>query len=275
MRKRLSQDGVEVCMKRFLKERHAFAIDYENPAALKAHEFMIQGIRRYLNTKNQAVDPLAFHMAIVFALMLAAYGLLYVLHWITQQVSILSSFRNLNIMVPALVVSLVFGMIASKTKLGQICDKDSLSRVGGTSLEFLIASSVATTNLDLVMTYGKPILLISVMGLSLTALFCLGLSKLWLRKNWFEHGILMMGAYTGVLATGLMLLRIADPEMETDALIDVVTASPVWTLTSQNLYLAIVPMMLVTAAGYQQTVFISAALIVGVLIFGFFFYRKD
>lgn len=225
-------------------------------------------------TKGSTMDPMAFHVAIVFALMLASYGLLAVLKWLAANVTFLSSLANLNVMVPALIVSLVFGSIASKTRLGDICDKDSLSRVGCTSLEFLIASSVATTNLQVVVTYGAPILIISVLGLAATTILCLGLAKFWIRTNWFEHGILMLGSYTGVLATGLMLLRIADPDMKTDASVNVVTASPLWTLTSQNFYLAIAPMMLVTAAGFARTCWISGGLIVGLLIFGFIFYRK-
>lgn len=225
-------------------------------------------------TKGASIDPMAFHVALMFALMILAYGLLAVIKWLAKNVSFLSSLANLNVNVTAMIVSLVVGAIASKTKLGQVCDKDSLSRCGCTALEFLIASSVASTNLSVVVTYGLPILLISVLLLAFTTLLCLLLSKLWIRTNWFEHGILMLGSYTGVLATGLMLLRVADPDMKTDASVNVITASPLWTLTSQNLYLAIVPMMLVTSAGFTKSCWISGALILGLLIFGFVFYRK-
>ena len=225
-------------------------------------------------TKGQTLDPMAFHVAIVLALMLCSYGLLEVFRWLSAHVSFLKSLSNLNVAVPAMIVSLVFGALANKTKLGDVCDKDSLQRVGSTSLELLIASSVATTNLDVVVTYGGPILIISLLCIIVTTVLCLVLSKLWIRNNWFEHGILMLGSYTGVLATGLMLLRIADPDMKTDASVNVVTASPLWTLTSQNLYLAIVPMMMVTAAGYTKSVIISIGLVIGLLLFGFIFYRK-
>ncbi|MCC8139116.1 MAG: hypothetical protein LIO67_02265 [Lachnospiraceae bacterium] len=224
-------------------------------------------------TRSQTMNPMAFHVAIVFALMLAAYTLLNGFKWLAANVPLFSSLANLNIMVPALIVSLVFGALASKTRLGEVCDEDSLKHVGSTSLEFLIASSIAITDLDVVITYGAPMLLISVIGLLLTTLCTLGLSKLWLRSNWFEHGVCMMGAYTGVLATGLMLLRIADTDMKTDASIDIITASPFWTITSQNFYLAIAPMMIVTAGGFTNLCSISAALTIGLLIFGTIFYR--
>lgn len=225
-------------------------------------------------TKGASIDPMAFHVALMFALMIASYGLLAVMKWLAAHVSFLSSLSNLNVMVPALIVSLVVGSIASKTKLGDVCDKDSLARCGCTALEFLIASSVAATNLGVVVTYGAPILIISAVLLAVTTVFCLVLSKLWIRTNWFEHAITTLGCWTGVVATGLMLLRIADPDMKTDASVNVMTASPIWTLTSQNLYLAIVPMMLVTPAGFTRSCWISGALIVGLLVFGFIFYRK-
>ena len=35
-------------------------------------------------------------------------------------------------------------------------------------------------------------------------------------SHWLENAMVMFGSWTGSTATGMMLLRIADPELETD-----------------------------------------------------------
>lgn len=45
---RLIANGVEVTMRRFVGQKHAFTIVYDNPAALEAHKLMINSIERYL-----------------------------------------------------------------------------------------------------------------------------------------------------------------------------------------------------------------------------------
>ncbi len=45
---RLAANGVEVTVKRFLGVKHAFSVEYENPASPEAIRLMIRGIERYL-----------------------------------------------------------------------------------------------------------------------------------------------------------------------------------------------------------------------------------
>lgn len=44
---RLAASGVEVIMRRFAGEKHAFTVQYDNPVALEALEMMIKSINRY------------------------------------------------------------------------------------------------------------------------------------------------------------------------------------------------------------------------------------
>ena len=220
------------------------------------------------------MDPLAFHIALVLAMLLCAQGLLMLMHLCAGKVSFLGFLDNLNIMPATLITGLIFSRIAARTKLGEICDISSLKKVGGTALEFVVALSIATTDLGVIKKYCVPIIITSALGLFFTVLLCLGLSRLWIRKNWFEHGILMMGSYTGVLATGLMLLRIADPQNKTDAATDVIAACPLWILSGQSFYISAAPIMLVTAAGYMRVMKISWLLAVGGIVLGFFLCRR-
>ena len=69
-------------------------------------------------TSDIAFDPLTLHFAIVMAIMIVAYGLLELLHKIPL-------FSGFAIYVPAIIVSLVAGIILRKTPLGDFIDSEA------------------------------------------------------------------------------------------------------------------------------------------------------
>ena len=218
-------------------------------------------------TSDIAFDPLTLHFAIVLAIMIVAYGLLNLLHRIPL-------FSGFAIYVPAIIVSLVFGIIARKTPLSDFLDNDSLAHIGSLALEFLIVTAIATMKLDVIMNNAAAILTISFMGLILTTIVLMTLPRLWLKQSWLENAMVMFGAWTGSTATGMMLLRIADPELETDAGPNLITATPLWQISTQNFFLTIAPYMIVTAAGFRSLALGTAGMLAAALVLGFVIGRK-
>ena len=95
-------------------------------------------------------------------------------------------------------------------------DSESLAHIGSLALEYLIVTAIATMKLDVIMNNAGAILTISLVGLALTTIVLMTLPRLWLKEHWLENAMVMFGSWTGSTATGMMLLRIADPELETD-----------------------------------------------------------
>lgn len=218
-------------------------------------------------TSDIAFDPLTLHFAIVLAIMIVAYGLLNLLHRIPL-------FSGFAIYVPAIIVSLVFGIIARKTPLSDFLDNDSLAHIGSLALEFLIVTAIATMKLDVIMNNAAAILTISFTGLILTTIVLMTLPRLWLKQSWLENAMVMFGAWTGSTATGMMLLRIADPELETDAGPNLITATPLWQISTQNFFLTIAPYIIVTAAGFRSLALGTAGMLAVALVLGFIIGRK-
>ena len=218
-------------------------------------------------TSDIAFDPLTLHFGIVLAIMLVAYGLLQILHMVPL-------FSGFAIYVPAILVSLVFGVVIKRTPAAQFIDNESLAHVGTLALEYLIITAIATMKLDVIMNNAAAILTISFAGLILTTIILMVLPKLWLKQNWLENAMVMFGAWTGSTATGMMLLRIADPELETDAGPNLIAATPLWQISTQNFFLTIAPMFMVTAAGAHNLALGTAGMLVVALILGFVIGRK-
>jgi ESS family glutamate:Na+ symporter len=64
------------------------------------------------------------------------------------------------------------------------------------------------------------------------------------KSEWFEHAIINFGAFAGVTAVGLMLLRTVDPEMKSEAVKAYAMRSPfVSPIIGGGLLTAVLPLL--------------------------------
>jgi ESS family glutamate:Na+ symporter len=168
-----------------------------------------------------SIDSLALHIAVVGIAVFIGYLLKLGLAGIEslspgmRENGILSSFPLFPLsMIGGLVVQL---FISKVLKIDYILDRDLLQRISGTALDFLVVSAIAMINLSLITAKIVPLLLVVLAGI-LWNIFCvMFLAKRLLPDAWFERAIAEMGQSMGVTATGLLLLRVVDPEQETPA----------------------------------------------------------
>ncbi|MBQ1707512.1 MAG: hypothetical protein II026_00415, partial [Bacteroidales bacterium] len=102
-------------------------------------------------------------------------------------------------------------------RLDELVDRGQINRIGGASLDFLVVAAVATIRLDFIAQYWKPLVILVLAGLAWSLFGACWLARRIFREDWFERMICEFGQYTGVTATGLLLLRTVDPESKTSA----------------------------------------------------------
>lgn len=101
-----------------------------------------------------------------------------------------------------------------KTKWYDAIDNGTINRIQGIVLDFMIACSVASVNVPVVIEYAFPLLIQQSIMLLVTIWTFLWLTRRVYHKNWFEQSCMMFGMFTGVASAGLLLLRMVDPDME-------------------------------------------------------------
>lgn len=74
--------------------------------------------------------------------------------------------------------------------------------------------------MNVVLKYWIPIVMLSVLGMVLVVVWFRLISPRFFKSYWFERGIYIFGMSTGVLATGVILLRICDPDFKSGVLED-------------------------------------------------------
>jgi len=168
-----------------------------------------------------SVDSLALHLAIIGVAVFIGYLLKLGLLGIEGALPALAEKKFLTgfplfplCMIGGLVVQL---FLARATRVSPV-DHQLMQRLAGTAMDYLVVAAIATINLSVVMKGLAPFAILVAAGIAWNV-FCV----VWLARrllpadSWFERAIAEMGQSMGVTATGLLLLRVVDPEAETDA----------------------------------------------------------
>lgn len=166
-----------------------------------------------------SIDPLAWHAALIFA---ATLGGIYLTKWIGK-ISWLS-IGGKALYMPELCTAMIAAVLIQKTlgilKMDAFIDKQVTTRLGSCFSDFMVGFGVASIKISVVLTFWQPLLLLIIVGL-LWVLFNLYVIAPKMCNNyWFERGIFNFGWCTGVVAFGVTLLRIVDPNFESEALED-------------------------------------------------------
>ncbi len=126
---------------------------------------------------------------------------------------------------PDYVFAMIFGVvlyaILEKIGFGDYVDKDTITRIGATSTDYLAAFGIAMINIDIVITYLVPLIMMSVILVIANLFFLFVVARKLYNTYWFERAMYTFGMCTGVTSIGVLLLRVVDPEYKTGALADV------------------------------------------------------
>lgn len=164
-----------------------------------------------------SMDPLTWHLALTLIATLIGY-LFY--NWYKQYWP--------NIEIPVMCLTMLAGVLVQKiidhTAFKDSVDKHVETRIGSMVTDYLVGFGVASISITVVKAYFGPLLLMCVLGVIWPIIMVFVVGKHLFRNSWFERSIFIFGWCTGVVAIGVTLLRICDPEMESGTLDDYGTA---------------------------------------------------
>lgn len=166
------------------------------------------------NTVNaMSIDTLSWHLTLISV----AVGLAYLVNTLLKIIFPSISFPVYGL---ALICSIFVQYILKIMKMDAYVDKKIITHIGSSATDYLVAFGVASINVTVVINYLVPIVLLSLIGFIFVITWFLVISPKCYRNYWFERGIYVFGLNTGVMATGVILLRITDPEFKTGVLED-------------------------------------------------------
>jgi ESS family glutamate:Na+ symporter len=118
----------------------------------------------------------------------------------------------------ALVGSVLVRLVLERSGTAKLASGTIQNRIGTLSADLLITAATACLDLSSLSHLWKPLLVLGVAGLLWNLLVVLGPGRWMLPQPWFERGLIDFGQATGVAASGLLLLNMADPKDQGDVL---------------------------------------------------------
>ncbi len=171
-----------------------------------------------LTLHSANIDTLTFHAALVGLVYVATYAFVRALGSLfpPDVASMLWGFFFFF----GLIFAFVTSWLINKAGADFLLDTGIQRRITGWSIDFLIVATVMAIQLQIVWNYALPILAISMTCGVLTTVVVVFLGKRLWSYN-LERTVAIYGTVTGTVSCGLLLLRIADPEFKTPAVIEV------------------------------------------------------
>lgn len=157
---------------------------------------------------NSSVNNLLFQFAMLMALQFVGKHLFKFLGRFIDLVNDIPSFAY------GIIAALIIYPIFCKLKIDKYVDTETNATISGFCVDIVIVGAIATLNLTFIAKFAVPLLIICLVATLLNLIFVVGYAYCTCKDEWFEKACFVYGQSTGVVATGLALLRALDPDGE-------------------------------------------------------------
>jgi len=193
-------------------------------------------------TESDAIDSRTYHTAFI----LLSYFLTFLLlTGITKLLSfagdtgmdLASSLWGIAFIFCSLVARLV-RRVVDAAGVAHSLDDAGLTRMAGLSVDLMVACALGSISLVIVTQFWIPILIISTLAGILALVLVPWMAARVFKSHQFGCTLIVYGAATGTLATGMALLRVIDPELKSPVAMDYMKAAGI-------VFLLAIPLILV------------------------------
>ncbi|VGO19855.1 sodium/glutamate symporter [Pontiella sulfatireligans] len=172
-----------------------------------------------LTVSSDVIESLTLHLVFVGAAVL--------LGWLMKQGLLLAAdklpgsggdiFKSFPLFPLCMLGGVAVQWLADRFDPHEHMDHGLMMRIQNCALDFLVVAAIATIRLDVVAKGWIPLVVLIAAGIGWNVFCIMVLARRAFKDAWFERGIAEMGQSMGVTATGLLLLRVVDPNYETEA----------------------------------------------------------
>lgn len=152
-----------------------------------------------------SVSTLTFHLSLVALIVLFGYLL-------SRGGARLTPGLELPVFSCAYLAGMTIKALWKYTNIKDYICSQTMSSLSGMFTDYLVAFGIASIKISIVGQYIVPLTILLMSGLVFTALYIFLAAKHIFKEYWFEKAMFSWGWFTGTMAMGMALLRIADPQ---------------------------------------------------------------
>ena len=163
---------------------------------------------------SSSIETITFHLAIIFTVC----GIAYIVLNFVKKMNI-AGLNVLPVWTYSMIIMCALNFIIKKLNLVWMVDAKVKAKIMGTLSDFAIVSAMTSLPIKAIINYIAPITVMCILGFIITYLLVFPLNSFFFKEDYsFERAIISWGTLTGVLITGMTLLKICDPEYKSPAL---------------------------------------------------------
>lgn len=182
--------------------------------------FILQTHNRFF--ARHKLTRTALQMLLVMLAIALGYGLKILLIFSENLLLLLVDLPHIAQHIPVFPLAMIGGIILQATfkvaGLNRYVDGETMEFIGAIALELVIISAIATMSLVSIERNVEPFLLLALVGTLWNLIAFFLLAPRFMSEYWFERGIGDYGQSMGMTASGLLLMRLADPANRSQAL---------------------------------------------------------
>lgn len=207
--------------------RYAISRGLNSNTSAKLTETFLKGVHRADErplagsqvTHSANVDSLVFHISILgVAYLLTNSYLLFMQAQLAGEtlagIPVDVIFSHNLFFIHGLLVCLLMRGVIDKLGFGHYIDDETQKRITGSSVDLMMTATMMSIHLALLTAYLVPILLVCLSVAATTAFVCFWFAR-YLNTLPVERALTLFGCCTGSTGSGLLLLRILDPDLST------------------------------------------------------------
>ncbi|MFP4120464.1 sodium/glutamate symporter [Coleofasciculus sp.] len=233
---------------------------------------------RSLLMRNMLIDPLSLNFGFVGLAIAIGWLILQGLVWIESVTWGIGGFEMMTY-VPLFPMALIGGIIVQllmeRLGLHPLIIRPLMNNIAGVALDIVVVTALATISLTVLGENFGSFLLLSVAGITWNIFAFLYLAPRVIPSYWFERGLGDLGQSMGVTATGILLLRMVDPDNRSGAFESFAYKQLFFEpIVGGGLFTAAAP-SLIARFGLVSILFLTSGILVAWLIFGFLAFGKQ
>lgn len=165
-----------------------------------------------LITHSANVDSFAFHIGVLGCAYLITDQYLKLVHPFVAGTHFENIFSYNLFFFHGLMICVGLRALLDRFNLGQFVDDETQKRITGSSVDLMVTASLLSINFALLTEFWQPILLVASLITLVTAALCFT-AGLRLKTLGAERGLTIFGCCCGSTGSGILLLRILDPNL--------------------------------------------------------------
>ena len=210
-----------------------------------------------------SISTLTFNLSVIALVVLGGY-------LISKGVTRMAPSLELPVFSCSYIVGMLVKMVCDRTKVSERICPETSSSLSGAFTDYLVAFGIASIKISVVTQYLVPMIILFACGLLFTTCYVFFAAKHIFKEYWFEKAMFSWGWFTGTMAMGMALLRIADPESRSHC-VDHYGIAYIFIAPVEIALITFAP--IIFCSGYGL-LFASVATVLGLIIMSYMIYNK-